>query len=74
VPILGMLKERTPVWSGMRGDLALKDEMAHLMNVGAPVGRRVKRSAEGVVEEVGAMAPMEAILSHPPRPRKKTRR
>lgn len=74
VPILGMLKERTPVWSGMRGELALKDEMAHLMNVGAPVGRRAKRSSEGVVEEVGAIAPMEAILTHPPRPRKKTRR
>lgn len=74
VPILGMLKERTPVWSGMKGELALKGEMAHLMNVGAPVGRRAKRTAEGSAEEVGTIAPMEAILSHPPRPRKRTRR
>lgn len=74
VPILGMLKERTPVWIGMKGELALKGEMAHLMNVGAPVGRRAKRSSDGTSEEVGAVAPMEAILSHPPRPRKKSRR
>ena len=74
LPILGMLKERTPVWIGMKGELALKGEMAHLMNVGAPVGRRAKRSSDGTSEVVGAIAPMEAILSHPPRPRKKSRR
>jgi preprotein translocase subunit SecF len=74
VPILGILKERTPEFLGMRGELSLKGEMAHLMNVGAPVSRRAKRSTDGQAEPVGATTPVEAILSHPPRPRKKTRR
>lgn len=75
-PILGILKERVPQYLPMRGHLSLGADMAQLMATGAPVGRRASaRAASDIAAGVTpAAATATAILSHPPRPRKKTRR
>lgn len=73
-PLLGVLKERSPQYASMRGHLSLKDDMTHLMQTGAPVSRRQARSGADVVLPTAPAAAAEVILSHPPRPRKKTRR
>jgi preprotein translocase subunit SecF len=75
-PILGILKERVPQYLPMRGHLSLGTDMAQLMATGAPVGRRA--SARAASDVAAGIAPVAAtataILSHPPRPRKKSRR
>ena len=75
-PLLGMLKERSAKYRSMRGQLSLKSDMAHLMATGAPLGRRASARAASDTEKsaISPAAPVEAILSHPPRPRKKSRR
>jgi len=75
-PLLGMLKERSAKYVSMRGHLSVKSDMAHLMATGAPLGRRASARASADTEKavVSPAAPVEAILSHPPRPRKKSRR
>lgn len=75
-PILGILKERVPQYLPMRGHLSLGSDMAQLMATGAPVGRRASaRAASDAAAGVASTASTAtAILSHPPRPRKKTRR
>lgn len=73
-PILGILKERTAEYIGKRGQLSIGADMASLMATGAPVSRRASsRKVEGVDAPVAVPA-VDAILTHPPRPRKKTRR
>ena len=75
-PILGILKERVPQYLPMRGNLSLGSDMAQLMATGAPVGRRasVRAANDAAAGIAPAAATATAILSHPPRPRKKTRR
>lgn len=75
-PLLGILKERTPQYASMRGQLSLGADMAHMAQTGAPVSRRASRAADAAQATVSPTpaASAEAILSHPPRPRKKARR
>jgi preprotein translocase subunit SecF len=77
-PVVGLLKERSSHFRPTKGQISIGAEMAHLIASGAPVGRRAHNRAQsaqdtaaGVVESVGSV---DAILSHPPRPRKKSRR
>jgi preprotein translocase subunit SecF len=75
-PLVGLLKERSDQYRSMRGQLSIGVDMAHLMQTGAPVGRRAAARAavdasQGVVS---APVAVETLLSHPPRPRKKSRR
>lgn len=78
-PVVGLLKERTEQFRSGRGQLSLGADMAHLMETGAVVGRRSseRRRAAVTGTDVPAHEPpatVDAILSHPPRPRKKQRR
>lgn len=80
-PVVGVLKERTSQFASSRGQLATGQDMAFLIASGAPVGRRSSSRAaaqkDADAKEAGvASAPstVDALLSHPPRPRKKTRR
>jgi preprotein translocase subunit SecF len=75
-PLLGILKERSDQYRSMRGHLSLGIDMAHLMQTGTPVGRRAAARAASDVSQGGIPAPVavETLLSHPPRPRKKSRR
>ena len=73
-PLLGILKERTVEFRSMRGQVSVGDDMAHLMATGAPVSRRAHAKAAEHGESTAAAPAVEAILSHPPRPRKKSRR
>jgi preprotein translocase subunit SecF len=75
-PLVGILKERSDQYRSMMGHLSLGIDMTHLMQTGAPVGRRAAARAasdasQGVIP--GPVA-VETLLSHPPRPRKKSRR
>ncbi len=75
-PLLGILKERSDQHRPMKGHLSIGVDMAHLMQTGAPVGRRAAARAATDASHGIIPAPMavETILSHPPRPRKKSRR
>ncbi|MGA1362045.1 MAG: protein translocase subunit SecF [Ilumatobacteraceae bacterium] len=76
-PLLGILKNRETAYAPQRNSLSLGAEMAHLMATGAPAGRRgavVSRVADLESEPAAALVTAEAVLSHPPRPRKKGRR
>ncbi|MFM8794171.1 MAG: protein translocase subunit SecF [Acidimicrobiales bacterium] len=76
-PLLGILKNRESAYAPQRDNLSLGAEMAHLMATGAPAGRRgavVSRVADLEGEPAAALVTAEAVLSHPPRPRKKGRR
>jgi preprotein translocase subunit SecF len=73
-PILGVLKERTAEYSAKRGELSLGSDMATLMATGAPVSRRASARRVENADSVAPKPAVDAILTHPPRPRKKTRR
>ena len=73
-PILGVLKERSAEYVSKRGELSLGADMASLMATGAPVSRRASARKSESSEPVAPKPAVDAILSHPPRPRKKTRR
>ena len=75
-PLLGILKERSDLYRSMRGQLSLGADMSHLMHTGAPVGRRAAARAATDASQgiIPAPVAVEALLSHPPRPRKKSRR
>ena len=74
-PLLGLLKERTSQYVSGRGQLSLGADMDHLMSTGAPVSRRASAHASSAASTGTAVRPpVDAILSHPPRPRKKSRR
>jgi len=75
-PLLGLLKERADQYRPMRGQLSLGIDMAHLMQTGTPVGRRASARAAADASQglVSAPVAVETLLSHPPRPRKKSRR
>ncbi len=75
-PLLGLLKERSDQYRSMRGHLSLGVDMAHLMHTGTPVGRRAaaRAATEASQGVIPAPVAVETLLSHPPRPRKKSRR
>jgi preprotein translocase subunit SecF len=77
-PVVGILKERSSRYLPMRGQLSVGIDMAHLIASGAPVGRRAQSRTHTtdhpISPTVEPTATVDAILSHPPRPRKKTRR
>lgn len=73
-PILGILKERSAEYASKRGELSLGADMASLMATGAPVSRRAAARRPDSAEPASATPAVDAILTHPPRPRKKTRR
>ncbi|MBM3729658.1 MAG: protein translocase subunit SecF [Actinobacteria bacterium] len=83
-PLLTIMKQREPKYRTLIGQVSLGAEMTQLTTTGAPVSRRSSRAAassEGEVsvrdeaEPVGTAAQRAAaVLSHPPRPRKKRRR
>ena len=77
-PLVAMAKEREPRYRSMRGKHATGAELERLVLGGSPGGRREGvRSRSISVDDVGvvqASLTPEAVLSHPPRPRKKKRR
>ena len=73
-PLLGILKERTAQYKPMRGVVSVGADMAHVAQTGAPVSRRSTRVSADSPATESAVVTAEAILSHPPRPRKKARR
>ena len=87
-PLLTIMKEREPKYRPLVGQRSLGADMAQLAQTGAPVSRRstratargpevggVETSAVAEAELVGTAAQRAAaVLSHPPRPRKKRRR
>lgn len=73
-PILGVLKERSAEYASKRGELSLGRDMATLMATGAPVSRRASARSAETSATPSATPAVDAILTHPPRPRKKSRR
>jgi len=87
-PLLTIMKEREPKYRPLVGQRSVGADMTQLAQTGAPVSRRstratargpevggVETSAVAEAELVGTAAQRAAaVLSHPPRPRKKRRR
>jgi preprotein translocase subunit SecF len=73
-PILGVLKERSADFASKRGELSLGRDMATLMATGAPVSRRASARSADSSTPTSSTPAVDAILTHPPRPRKKSRR
>ena len=83
-PLLTIAKQREPRYRPLIGQISTGADMAQLIATGAPVSRRAGRSASRTEEQTGEPLDQElvgtpaqqaaAILSHPPRPRKKRRR
>jgi preprotein translocase subunit SecF len=77
-PVVGILKERSARFMPTKGQLSIGPDLAHLIASGAPVGRRahtrVKAEQDSKPSVVEPAVSVDAILSHPPRPRKKSRR
>lgn len=80
-PVVGFLKERSDRYASTRGQVATGHDLRFLMTSGAPVGRRA--SSRTVAPDEGQdtepsrtvePSTVDAILTHPPRPRKKSRR
>lgn len=77
-PVVGVLKERSTRFLPTRGHVSVGADMAHLIASGAPVGRRTQNRTHEMEQSPStvaeAVSSVDAILSHPPRPRKKSRR
>ena len=83
-PLLTVMKEREPKYRTLVGQISTGADMAQLATTGAPVSRRTARGAarvEGAGETrdeaelvTSPAAQASAVLSHPPRPRKKRKR
>ena len=76
-PVLGLLKERSREYSALRGQVSIGTDMAHVMATGTPQSRRARQVDNAASTDTSTPTPVpavEAILSHPPRPRKKSRR
>ena len=83
-PLLTVMKEREPKYRPLVGQMSLGADMSRLATTGAPVSRRSARATvrddDGGVERpetelVGSAAERAAaVLTHPPRPRKKRKR
>ena len=83
-PLLTIMKEREPKYRSLVGQMSIGADMSRLATTGAPVSRRSAKATardEGddaerpELELVGTPAERAAaVLSHPPRPRKKRKR
>ena len=85
-PLLATLNDRTPKWKSLKSvPRARGAELERLVLGGSPAARRetlrhraaaTTASDDGAREVVAPRAPvtLDKVLSHPPRPRKKTRR
>lgn len=77
-PLLTLLKQREPRYANMRGQLTTGAELAFLVSTGSAVGakpvRRHHIASDGHEEKQVSPAAPTALLTHPPRPRKKKRR
>lgn len=77
-PLLTLLKQREPRYANLQGQLTTGDELAYLVSTGTTVGakpvRRHHVTADGRQEVQVSPAAPTALLTHPPRPRKKKRR
>ena len=83
-PLLTSMKEREPKYRTLVGQVSTGADMAQLATTGAPVSRRTARGSarsEGAAETrddselvTSPAAQATAVLSHPPRPRKKRKR
>lgn len=80
-PVVGVLKERMDQFASTRGQVATGQDMAFLIASGAPVGRRASTRAASRTSAPtdepatsSASSAIDTLLSHPPRPRKKSRR
>lgn len=82
-PVLGLLRERTADYSSMKGQTSKGAALAALMATGTRASRRARgereATSDGPTPRVdtpadASVAAVEALLSHPPRPRRKTRR
>jgi len=75
-PLLANFKSREPKYRSLVGQRSLKGDMAILMQTGSSVSRK-QSARSGTEASTVAISPVDAVtavLSHPPRPRKKTRR
>jgi preprotein translocase subunit SecF len=84
-PVLATLKDRTPKWKALKSvPRARGAELERLVLGGSPAARRetirnrtgAATPAESARDAAAVRAPvtLDKVLSHPPRPRKKTRR
>jgi preprotein translocase subunit SecF len=75
-PLLAILKSREPKFRSLVGQRSLKGDMTTLMQTGSSVSRKqsVRSGTDGSGAKVNPIDAVTAVLSHPPRPRKKTRR
>ena len=76
-PLLGILKTRETKFKPMASELHLGEEMSRIANSGKKPSRvaSADSSASGTAETVTReVASVTAVLSHPPRPRKKQHR
>ena len=76
-PLLSLIKEREVSFRNFRGSHAVGAELAHMVLSGTATGaksvRRQASTTDGV--QTNILTPTsEALLTHPPRPRKKRRR
>jgi len=77
-PLLTLFKERETRYASLRGQLTTGEELEYLVATGAMTGakpvRRHHMSSSGEPEKQINPAAPTALLTHPPRPRKKKRR
>jgi preprotein translocase subunit SecF len=75
-PLLSIFKSREPKFRSLIGQRSLKADMTTLMQTGSSVSRK-QSGRSGADPANTTSTPIDAVtavLSHPPRPRKKTRR
>ncbi|MFM8382060.1 MAG: protein translocase subunit SecF [Actinomycetota bacterium] len=77
-PLLTLFKERETRYASLRGQLTTGDELEFLVATGAMTGAKPARrhhvTANGEPDKQISPAAPTALLTHPPRPRKKKRR
>lgn len=77
-PLLTLFKEREGRYVNLRGQLTTGEELAYLVATGSMVGAKPSQrhhvASEGQSDKQITPAAPTALLTHPPRPRKKKRR
>ncbi|MCU1359332.1 MAG: Protein-export rane protein SecF [Ilumatobacteraceae bacterium] len=80
-PLVSILKEREPRYRSTRGQRATGAELERMVHGGSPEGHRRETArsrragADGTTAVITPVTPTpQAVLTHPPRPRKKKRR
>jgi hypothetical protein len=77
-PLLSIFKERENRYKNLKGSHATGPELAHMVISGGATGAKSVRRQNAEAEESTSVARTSpsstALLTHPPRPRKKRRR